>query len=110
MENLRKMKNILIVDDEKSFLSSLTFGFESYAADFNTMTAENGKKAVEAMKSTDIDLVVTDLKMPEMDGFELLAYLSRTHPGIPVIVMSAYCTSEIKTMLKDRGAFTILEK
>jgi predicted regulator of Ras-like GTPase activity (Roadblock/LC7/MglB family)/ActR/RegA family two-component response regulator len=110
MENLRKMKNILIVDDEKSFLSSLIFGFESYAADFNTMTAENGKKAVEAMKSRDIDLVITDLKMPEMDGFELLAYLSRAHPGIPVIVMSAYCTSEIKTMLKDRGAFTILEK
>jgi len=104
------MKNILIVDDEKSFLSSLVFGFESYAADFNTMTAENGKKAVEAMQSRDIDLVVTDLKMPEMDGFELLAYLSRTHPGIPVIVMSAYCTSEIKTMLRDRGAFTILEK
>ena len=104
------MKNILIVDDEKSFLSSLIFGFESYAADFNTMTAENGKKAVEVMKSRDIDLVVTDLKMPEMDGFELLAYLSRSHPGVPVIVMSAYCTSEIKTMLKDRGAFTILEK
>jgi len=104
------MKNILIVDDEKSFLSSLIFGFESYAADFNTMTAENGKKAVEVMKSRDIDLVVTDLKMPEMDGFELLAYLSRNYPGVPVIVMSAYCTSEIKTMLKDSGAFTILEK
>ena len=96
METNYKMKNVLIVDDEKSFLLSLVEGLLSFAGDFNTLTAENGKKAVEVLKSANIDLVVTDLKMPEMDGFELLAYMSRNYPDIPVIVMTAYCTPEIK--------------
>lgn len=105
-----KMKNVLIVDDEKSFLLSLLQGLAAYAADFHTFTAHNGKTAVEVLKSHPIDLVITDLKMPEMDGFGLLAYMSKMHAGIPVIVMSAYCTPEIRSRLKALGAFTILEK
>ncbi len=105
-----RMKNVLIVDDERSFLLSLVEGLGTYAADFNTLIAENGKKAVEVLKSTRIDLVVTDLKMPEMDGFELLAYLSKSYQDIPVIVMTAYCTAEIKSRLETMGSFHLLEK
>ncbi|MDH4232663.1 MAG: response regulator [Nitrospirota bacterium] len=105
-----KMKNVLIVDDENSFLLSLLQGLEAYAADFNTLTAQNGKAAIEVLRTSDIALVVTDLKMPEMDGFGLLAYMSKMHPAIPVIVMSAYCTPEIRVQLNNLGAFTILEK
>lgn len=104
------MKNVLIVDDEKSFLLSLLQGLDAHAADFNTLTAHDGKAAVEVLGSTKVDLVVSDLKMPEMDGFGLLAHMSKKHPHIPVIMMSAYCTPEIKTRLKNLGAFTILEK
>jgi predicted regulator of Ras-like GTPase activity (Roadblock/LC7/MglB family)/CheY-like chemotaxis protein len=105
-----KMKNVLIVDDEKSFLLSLVEGLVTFAGDFNTLTAENGKRAVEILKSTGVDLVVTDLKMPEMDGFALLAHMSKHYPGIPVIVMTAYCTPEIKERLEKMGAFHVLEK
>lgn len=104
------MKNVLIVDDEKSFILSLCRGLEAYASEFNTLTAHNGKAAIEVLKSSRVDLLITDLKMPEMDGFGLLAYMSKMHPEIAVIVMSAYCTPEIKTKLKNYGAFTILEK
>src|SRR5512140_824002 len=104
------MKNVLIVDDEKSFLLSLLQGLDAYAAEFNALTANNGKAAIEVLRTSTPDLVVTDLKMPEMDGFGLLAYMSKMHPDIPVIVMSAYCTPEIRSRLKDLGAFTILEK
>lgn len=104
------MKNVLIVDDENSFLLSLLQGLDAYSADFNTLTAPNGKAAIEVLKTSKISLVVTDLKMPEMDGFGLLAYMSKMHPDIPVIVMSAYCTPEIKTRLNSLGAFTTLEK
>jgi predicted regulator of Ras-like GTPase activity (Roadblock/LC7/MglB family)/DNA-binding response OmpR family regulator len=110
METSTKMKNVLIVDDEKSFLLSLLQGLDTYAGDFNALPAQDGKAAVEALKSGRVDLVVTDLKMPEMDGFGLLAYMSKMHPDIPVIVMSAYCTPEIKSRLKSIGSFTILEK
>jgi predicted regulator of Ras-like GTPase activity (Roadblock/LC7/MglB family)/ActR/RegA family two-component response regulator len=105
-----KMKNVLIVDDENSFLLSLLQGLDAYAADFNTLTAPNGMAAIDVLKTSRISLVVTDLKMPEMDGFGLLAYMSKMHPDIPVIVMSAYCTPEIKIRLNSLGAFTILEK
>jgi len=104
------MKNVLIVDDENSFLLSLLQGLDAYATDFNTLTAQNGKAAVEVLRTSRIDLVVTDLKMPEMDGFGLLAYMSKMHPEIPVMVMSAYCTPEIKEQLNNLGAFTVLEK
>ncbi|NOY64754.1 MAG: response regulator [Nitrospirae bacterium] len=104
------MKNVLIVDDERSFLTSLSEGLATYDSEFNTLTAENGKKAVETLNSTRIDLVVTDLKMPEMDGFELLAYMSRHHPDIPVIIMTAYGTPEIRKKAHSMGASQYLEK
>ncbi|HDH98197.1 MAG TPA: response regulator, partial [Deltaproteobacteria bacterium] len=70
------MKNVLIVDDEKVFLLSLSDGLKSYSDEFNVLIAFNGKEAVKILNSSKIDLVVTDLKMPEMDGFQLLAYLT----------------------------------
>jgi predicted regulator of Ras-like GTPase activity (Roadblock/LC7/MglB family)/ActR/RegA family two-component response regulator len=105
-----KLKNILIVDDEQSFLLSLVQGLVAYASDFSTVTAPNGKVAIEVLKANGIDLVVTDLKMPELDGFGLLAHMSKNYPQIPVIVMSAYCTPEIKARVNSLGAFKILEK
>jgi predicted regulator of Ras-like GTPase activity (Roadblock/LC7/MglB family)/CheY-like chemotaxis protein len=105
-----KLKTVLIVDDEKSFLLSLLQGLEAYASDFEAITAPNGKAAVETLQARSVDLVVTDLKMPELDGFGLLASMSKNHPHLPVVVMSAYCTPEIKTRLNSLGAFKILEK
>ena len=105
-----KLKNILIVDDEQSFLLSLVQGLVAYASDFSTATAPNGKAAIEVLKANGIDLVVTDLKIPELDGFGLLAHMSKNYPHIPVIVMSAYCTPEIKARVNSLGAFKILEK
>lgn len=104
------MKNVLIVDDERFFLMSLVEGLGTYAADFNTLTAENGKKALAVLRSTLVDLVITDLKMPEMDGFELLAHMSREFSDIPVVVMTAYATPEIKNRLETLGSFHLLEK
>jgi predicted regulator of Ras-like GTPase activity (Roadblock/LC7/MglB family)/CheY-like chemotaxis protein len=103
-------KTVLIVDDEKSFLLSLVHGLEAYATDFNTLSAPNGRAALEVLQKHSIDLVVTDLKMPELDGFGLLAHMIKTYPGIPVIVMSAYCTPETKSSLQSIGSFKIMEK
>ncbi len=103
------MKNVLIVDDEKSFLSLLEEGFRS-RKDFTVTTAENGRQAVEQLRTKQVDLVVTDIKMPQMDGFELLSYLKEFHPGIPVILTTAFGTHEIEERLKAMGASQYLEK
>lgn len=104
------MKNVLIVDDEKSFLLSLEAGLRQYASSFKMLTAANGREAMEVMQRAKVDLVVTDLNMPEMDGFELLALMTKSHPDIPVMVMTAYSTPAIKTRVEAIGSFRIQEK
>jgi response regulator RpfG family c-di-GMP phosphodiesterase len=104
------MKNVLIVDDEKNFLLSLVEGLNAYAGDFNVLIAENGKAATGILSTTKIDLVVTDLKMPVMDGFELLAYITRYFPLMPVLVMTAFGSPEIEQQLQKFGVHQFLEK
>jgi CheY-like chemotaxis protein/predicted regulator of Ras-like GTPase activity (Roadblock/LC7/MglB family) len=104
------MKKVLIVDDEKTLLLSIRAGFEAYKDRFQLFTAEDGKKAVNVLESNTIDLVVTDIRMPEMDGFELLVYMSTRFSSIPVLVMSAYGTREIQTKFESIGIIGFLDK
>lgn len=104
------MKNILLVDDEKSFADSLAEGLTAYDKDLRVITAENGKAAVQSLETARVDLVLTDLKMPEMDGFGLLAYLNRNHGDIPVIIMTAFSTPEIEKSLNGLGIHQYIEK
>ncbi len=104
------MKNVLIVDDERSFLLSLEAGLKQYAKSFTTLTAANGKEAVEVLERSRIDLVVTDLNMPEMDGFQLLALMTKAYPDIPVMIMTAYSTPAIKDRVERLGSFRVQEK
>jgi predicted regulator of Ras-like GTPase activity (Roadblock/LC7/MglB family)/DNA-binding response OmpR family regulator len=104
------MKTVLIVDDEKSFLLSLEAGLRQYAGSFAIVTAPNGKEAVEVLKRSKVDLVVTDLNMPEMDGFELLASMAKSHPDVPAMIMTAYSTPAIKSRLEALGSLRVQEK
>ena len=104
------MKRVLIVDDDESFLLSLIDGFKAYEDKFTISTANDGLEAVETLKNEEISLVLTDLKMPRMDGFELVAHLSSNYPEIPVIVMTAFGTPEMEDNLRDMGTFQYIEK
>jgi CheY-like chemotaxis protein/putative methionine-R-sulfoxide reductase with GAF domain len=104
------MKNVLFVDDEETLLLIMAGRFEEYSDRLNVFTACNGKEAISVLGSEDIDLVVTDLKMPEMDGIELLAFMSHKHPTTPAIVVSAYCTPQIQKTLMEMGALRIMDK
>ena len=104
------MKQVLIVDDEARLLKSIEIGLRSYKDRFNVLTAQNGREAVEILKAEIIDLVITDLRMPEMDGFELLAHISATFPFLPSIVMTAFATPEIEERVNSCGTHRLLEK
>ncbi len=104
------MKKVLIVDDEKSFLLSLKDGLSINNDRFQVLTAENGHAAVEVLQAEPIDLLVTDLRLPKMDGFELLAWASRSQPQLPVIVMTAFSTPEIEARLAKLNTIQFLEK
>lgn len=104
------MSIILIVDDDKNFLLSLVEGLKAHDQEFEIRTATNGKIAAQIISDEYVDLVITDLKMPVMDGFELLAYMSSHFPRIPVIVMTAYGTPVIENSVSHLGAIRYLEK
>ncbi len=104
------MHTVLIVDDERSFLLSVADGLAAMAPEFTVLTAGNGRRATEVLERQVVDLVVTDLKMPLMDGFELIAYLSHKSPQTPVLVMSAYSTPEIEERLSLQGITSVLDK
>jgi DNA-binding NtrC family response regulator len=105
------MKDILLVDDEANFLSSLADGLKSiYGRKCNVFTAQNGRMAVEMLKAVVVDIVVTDLRMPEMDGFELISYLKKHHPDISVIVMTAFSDRGVDSLKRNHFVKHVAEK
>lgn len=95
------MKKVLIVDDDSATRGLLSHVLKPYADNFDILTAENGQEAVGIIENNKIDLVITDIKMPVMDGFEFIANLSNNHPEIPIFVMTAFGTSEIESKVKS---------
>jgi len=110
-QTIRCMREVLIVDDEEPLLLTIAEGLSIYKKYFNLHTATNGADAVKILKSLiRVDLVLTDLSMPKMDGFELLAYMNRNYPKIPVILMTAFGTPKIEEIVGSMGTFRYLEK
>ena len=102
------METILIVDDEKNYLVILSAVLEEEG--FETLTANSGHKALEILKNSDVDLVLTDMKMPSMDGIELLENIKIKDSDIPVIMMTAYGTVEKAVEAMQKGAYNYILK
>jgi CheY-like chemotaxis protein len=103
-------KNALIVDDDRILRHLIKRKFQAHATVFTTLLAEDGVEAVQILKDNSISIVVTDLHMPNMDGFELLAHMSAKYPDIPVIVLTAYSTPKSKERVLATGAAAFIEK
>ena len=104
------IKNVLLVDDDHEMLIALKEGFQKFKDSFSILMAADGLKAVESLKKNTISLVVTDLKMPGMDGFELLAHIMENYPDIPVIIITGYSTPEMEHLAREGGAVGYIAK
>lgn len=104
------IKNVLIVDDDQEMRQALRKGFKRYEESFAVLLAEDGLKALDNLKANVISLVVTDLKMPQMDGFELLAHIMEHYPAIPVIMITGYSTPEMELLARQGGAVGYISK
>lgn len=80
------MARILVIDDEQMVRRLLRRTLEN--AGHETMDVESGREAIDLLRLQPVDLVITDMLMPEMDGFELMRTLAREHPGIRVLAIS----------------------
>ncbi|RJP76271.1 MAG: response regulator [Desulfobacteraceae bacterium] len=106
MTGVIKMKTVLIAEDDTIFLKLLASSLRENHPQFDILTAENGKQAVTILNQHRISLLITDVKMPEMDGLALLAYVNENFPFIPCFVMTAYETPELRQKLpKDIRKF-----
>jgi two-component system response regulator YesN len=106
----QSMIDVLLIDDERHFLQSLAEGLELYSKKMYVITADNAEKALQIMKTAVVDVVVTDLNMPGMNGYELLHKLQESHPRVPVIIMSANCRSSVENRLAGLRIAEYIEK
>ena len=103
-------KKILIVDDEETLTYSLYQTFIKSPDIYEVVTAASGDEAAERLAKDKFDLVLTDIKMPGMDGLELLAEIKAKYPGTKVIVMTAFGSMEKKEESLAIGADYYIEK
>ncbi|MBI5559514.1 MAG: sigma-54-dependent Fis family transcriptional regulator [Deltaproteobacteria bacterium] len=102
------MHTILVVDDEPNYLIVLAELLRDEG--FEVFTAENGEKALEVVRTTDLDLVLTDMQMPVMGGMELLRGLKSINHDLPVIMLTAFGEVEKAVAAMREGAFNYLTK
>lgn len=99
---------ILIIDDAEEIRLSLSQIVEQL--DVTPMTASNGLEALTLVQSEKIDLIITDLMMPEMDGLQFIVQSRKLNPRIPIAVISGYADIKNATFALTRGAFNFITK
>ncbi len=102
------METILIVDDEKNYLVVLEalLGPEGY----EILTADNARDAIRLIQDADLDLLITDMKMPGTSGMQLLEESKKIKPDLPVIMMTAYGTIEMAVEAMKKRAYDYITK
>jgi CheY-like chemotaxis protein len=102
------LKRILIVDDEEDIRSFLSEYLESHG--FPCEQASNGIEALEKLGSIEIHLVISDVRMPQLDGIGLLRAIRKNNPNFPpVILMSAFTNFNFEEA-RELGAFALISK
>ncbi|MBI5063508.1 MAG: sigma-54-dependent Fis family transcriptional regulator, partial [Desulfatitalea sp.] len=102
------MDTILSVDDEKNYPLILSAVLQEEG--FETLAANSGQEALAVLVNSDVDLVLTDMKMPKMDGIELLQHIKTKDAELPVIMMTAYGTVEKAVEAMQKGAYSYILK
>lgn len=99
---------ILIIDDEEEIRSSLSKIVEQL--DLVPLTAQDGLEALNVLRSKKIDLIITDLMMPKMDGLKFIVKSKEINPSLPIAVISGYGDAKNATFALTRGAFNFITK
>lgn len=102
-------RTVLLVEDEPATLRFYLAGLRGLQ-EFRLLSAENGAEALTVLQANPVDVVVTDLKMPVLDGYGLLAILGARYPSLPVIVLTAVAEPGMLSRAAELGALRVLAK
>ena len=100
--------HILVVDDEDSLRSVLSN--ELSGAGYDVATASDGEAAISTVQNKKFDLVLLDIKMPKMDGFEVLKYIKKGFPQVKVIMLTGFADLKNAIESKKHGAEDFVSK
>ncbi|MCD6117909.1 response regulator [bacterium] len=103
-------KRILIVDDEEDLTWTISRRLNNGKKKMEILCANSGKAALKMLAENKIDLLLTDLRMPEINGFQLIDEAIKSYPGINVVVMTAYGSSDIKERFENFSNIGYIEK
>jgi two-component system response regulator AtoC len=102
------INRILIVDDDEALRESLELILS--AEGYTVLSADGGESALAIIDHSPVDAVLCDLRMPGIDGFDLMPQITRLLPGVPIILMSAHGTQDLVIEAIQRGAYDYLAK
>ena len=100
--------NVLLIDDEEEFVLTLSERLESRG--IGSKVAFDGSSAISMLDSAVPDVIVLDLKMPGMDGIEVLRRIKKKHPELEVIILTGHGAKSDRLLAEDLGAFAYLNK
>jgi CheY-like chemotaxis protein len=103
-------KTVLLVDDDPGTLHVLATGLSNVLGVYEVVTATNGREAIDTMEARHVDLLVTDLAMPVMDGFALIAHVTQRRSTLPVVVLSGMAPANMDQRLAGYGGLRVLRK
>lgn len=104
------MRRILIVDENKYLRDGLTMQLRAKLRNCLVVTAESGMKAMKVLESVPIDLLLTDLRMPGMDGYELMERAKKHWPHVPMYVMTSDTCPSVQNRARSLGARQCIAK
>lgn len=104
------MRTILIIDDERDTLDYLRWELEKY--NFHVITVDNGFDAIQKLREEKVDLVLSDIAMPDMDGYELYSQIRNFNDKVPIIMMTGfgYDPDHVLVKAKRNGLHDIIFK
>jgi len=103
-------KSILIVDDEEDLTWSISRSLRRHDDIFDVTCVNSGDGALDVLRSRRIDLVVSDIRMPRVDGFALIREIHERHPKSQIIIMTAYGSAQIQDEVNSYGTVYYIEK
>lgn len=104
----RKPAHLLLVDDDPGLLKLL--GMRLVSEGYSVVTAESGQEGLKVLGREKVDLVISDLRMDEMDGLQLFAEIQKQQPGMPVIILTAHGSIPDAVAATQQGVFSFLTK
>nr|HQV32139.1 response regulator [Calditrichia bacterium] len=105
-----RRKRVLIVDDEEDLTWTLSKKLSKDSDKFDLYCMNSGREAIEMLNQMPFDLVITDVRMPEVSGLDLLVEIKDLYPETKVAIMTAYGSSDVQHEATNRGCFSYIEK